>query len=73
MKDLLHLPFLGALLRGRWVWLLSRLLALAVTLLVIGSGWHHHLIPGVAAPDPLMYTSFTTFGLWVLWIMGLVP
>jgi hypothetical protein len=72
VKDLLHLPFLGALLRGRWFWLSSRLLALAVTLLVIVSGWHHHLIPGVDAPDPLMYTSFTTFGLWVLWIMGLV-
>lgn len=72
MKDLLHLPFLGAFLRGRWFWLLSRLLTLAITLLVIVSGWHHHLIPGVDSPDPLMYTSFTTFGLWVLWIMGLV-
>ena len=72
MKDLLHLPFLGALLRGRWFWLISRLLALAATLVVILSGWHHHLIPGVDAPDPLMYTSFTTFSLWVLWIMGLV-
>ncbi len=72
MKDLLHLPFLGALLRGRWFWRVTRLLALAVTLLVIVSGWHHHLIPGVATPDPLMYTSFATFGLWVLWIMGLV-
>ncbi len=72
MKDLLHLPVLGSLLRGRWFWRVTRLLALAITLLVIVSGWHHHLIPGVDTPDPLMYTSFATFGLWVLWIMGLV-
>lgn len=72
MKDLLHLPILGRLLRGRWVLRLSRVVALALTLFAIASGWHHHLIPGVAAPDPLMYTSFATFGLWVVWIMGLV-
>lgn len=72
MKDLLHLPLLGALLRSRWFWRLSRLLVLAITLLAIATGWHHHRIPGVEVPDPLMYTNFTTFSLWVLWIMGLV-
>lgn len=72
MKDLLHLPLLGMLLRGRWLWRIVRLSVLAITLLVIASGWHHHLIPGVDAPDPLMYTSITTFSLWVVWIMGLV-
>ncbi|WP_020676109.1 4Fe-4S binding protein [Geopsychrobacter electrodiphilus] len=72
MKDLLHLPLLGTLLKNRWFWRLSRLSLLAITLLVIASGWHHHLIPGIAANDPLMYTNFATFGLWVLWLMGLV-
>ncbi len=72
MKDLLHLPFVGVVLRSRWFWRALRLLALALTLLVIGSGWRQHRIPGVAVPDPLMYTSFATFSLWVVWIMGLV-
>ena len=72
MRDLLHLPLLGAVLRGRWFWRLTRLLVLALVFVVIASGWHHHRIPGVDVPDPLMYTSFATFGLWVLWIMGLV-
>ncbi len=72
MRDLLHLPILGTLLRSRWLWRTLRLLALALTLLVIASGWRHHRIPGVEVPDPLMYTSFATFSLWVLWIMGLV-
>ena len=72
VKDLLHLPLLGPLLRSAWFWRLCRLLLLALTLVVIASGWHHHGIPGVTAEDALMYTSFATFGLWVLWLMGLV-
>ncbi len=72
MNDLLHLPLLGKLLRQGWLWRLCRLLVLAIILVVIASGWHHHAVPGVDVPDPLMYTSFATFGLWVLWIMGLV-
>lgn len=72
MKDLLHLPLLGPLLRSGWFWRLCRLLLLALTLVVIASGWRHHGIPGIAAKDALMYTSFATFGLWVLWLMGLV-
>ncbi len=28
--------------------------------------------PGVDVRDPLMYTNFTTFNLWVLWMMGMV-
>lgn len=72
MKDLLHLPFLGRALRQRWPWRLSRVLLMAIILVVIASGWRQHQIPGVDVPDPLMYTNFATFGLWVLWIMGLV-
>ena len=39
---------------------------------MIAYGWHHHAIPGVKAPDPLMYTNLANYGLWVLWLMGVV-
>lgn len=72
MKDLYKIPLLGPLLRNYWTWRICRLSILLIILLVIASGWNYHAIPGVSVPDPLMYTSFTTYGLWVLWIMGLV-
>jgi len=63
---------LGPLLRSAWAWRLLRLTLLGLLLAMIAWGWHHRAIPGVAVRDPLMYTSATTFGLWVLWIMGVV-
>lgn len=45
---------------------------LGLLLLMIAYGWHQHAIPGVDVRDPLMYTNFTTFNLWVFWMMGMV-
>ena len=70
--NLLHIPLLGKLLRSRWSWRLLRITLLALLLAMIGYGWHHRAIPGVEVRDPLMYTSAATFGLWVLWMMGVV-
>ena len=72
MLNLLHIPGFGRLLRARWSWRLLRLLLLALLMAMIGFGWHHRAIPGLDVRDPLMYTSAATFGLWVLWIMGVV-
>ena len=44
----------------------------ALLLMMIALGWHQHAIPGVGVRDPLMYTNFATFNLWVLWLMGMV-
>jgi len=70
--DLLQIKGLGALLKSPWFWRLCRIFLLAILLLMIGYGWHQHAIPGVAAADPLMYTNLATYGLWVLWLMGVV-
>ena len=51
---------------------MMRLAMLALLLTMIAYGWHQHAIPGVEVRDPLMYTNFATFNLWVLWMMGMV-
>ncbi|PLX79136.1 MAG: hypothetical protein C0614_08160, partial [Desulfuromonas sp.] len=73
MKDLLEIPVVGRLLRSFWTWRLLRLGLLILLLAMIAFGWHQHAVPGVEVRDPLMYTSFTTFSLWVVWLMGMVP
>lgn len=70
--DLLHTKGLGPLLKSSWFWRLSRLALLGLLLLMIAYGWHQHAIPGVDVADPLMYTNLATYGLWVLWLMGVV-
>lgn len=70
--DLLRVKGLGPLLKSVWFWRLSRLSLLGLLLLMIGYGWHQHAIPGVEVVDPLMYTNLATYGLWVLWLMGVV-
>ncbi len=71
-KDLLKIKFIGPLLKSTWFWRICRLTLLAMTLVMIAYGWHQHAIPGVKAPDPLMYTNLANYGLWVLWLMGVV-
>lgn len=71
-RDLLRIKGLGPLLRSPWFWRICRLLLLGLLLLMIAYGWHQHAIPGVATTDPLMYTNLATYGLWVLWLMGVV-
>jgi len=61
------------MLRSLWTWRLLRLGLLALLLAMIAYGWNQHAVPGVEVRDPLMYTSFTTFSLWVVWLMGMVP
>jgi polyferredoxin len=73
LSNLLDIPILGALLRSTWSWRLLRLTMLILLLVMIALGWRQHAIPGVAVRDPLMYTSFTTATLWVVWMMGMVP
>ncbi|PLY04440.1 MAG: hypothetical protein C0624_05725 [Desulfuromonas sp.] len=72
MLNLLQIPLLGRLMRSRWSWRLLRCALLVLLLAMIAYGWHHRAIPGVELRDPLMYTSAATFGLWVLWMMGVV-
>lgn len=72
LKNVLDIPFIGALIRAAWTWRLMRLAMLCLLLAMIAFGWHQHDIPGVAVRDPLMYANFTTFNLWVLWMMGMV-
>ena len=70
LKNILDIPFLGSMIRSTWTWRLLRLAMLGFLLVMIAYGWHQHAIPGVAVRDPLMYTNFATFNLWVLWMMG---
>ncbi len=72
LKNILDIPVLGAIVRSAWTWRLVRLAMLALLLVMIAFGWHQHAIPGVDVRDPLMYANFTTFNLWVLWMMGMV-
>lgn len=72
LKNILDIPLLGSVIRSSWTWRLLRLAMLALLLAMIAFGWHQHAIPGVSVRDPLMYTNFTTFNLWVLWMMGIV-
>ncbi len=71
-KNILDIPFFGALIRSVWTWRVLRLAMLGLLLVMIAFGWHQHAIPGVDVRDPLMYTNFTTFNLWVFWMMGMV-
>ncbi|PLX80925.1 MAG: hypothetical protein C0616_06850 [Desulfuromonas sp.] len=70
--DLLKIKGLGSLLRSAWTWRLVRAVFLLLMLAMIAFGWHHHAIPGVEVPDPLMYLNFATHFFWVLWIMIIV-
>jgi len=72
LKNILDIPFLGSMIRSTWTWRLLRLAMLGLLLVMIAYGWHQHAIPGVAVRDPLMYTNFATFNLWVLWMMGMI-
>jgi ferredoxin len=72
LKNIFNTPLFGPVMRSPWTWRIARLLCLAVVLIMIAVGWHHHAIPGVKVPDPLMYTSLTTHLFWVWWIMGVV-
>lgn len=72
LRNILDIPILGKIVRSTWTWRLLRLVMLALLLVMIGFGWHQHAIPGVDVTDPLMYSNFTTFNLWVLWMMGMV-
>ncbi|WP_429885310.1 4Fe-4S binding protein [Geoalkalibacter halelectricus] len=72
MRNVLDMPLVGRVLRSAWLWRGLRLLCLAVLVWMIAAGWHHRGIPGVAVPDPLMYTNLATHLFWVWWIMGVV-
>lgn len=72
LKNILNMPFFGSIIRSAWTWRLLRLAMLGLLLVMIAYGWHQHAIPGVDVRDPLMYSNFTTFNLWVLWMMGMV-
>jgi polyferredoxin len=72
LKNILDIPFFGTIIRSPWTWRLLRLAMLGLLLVMIAYGWHQHAIPGVDVRDPLMYTNFTTFNLWVFWMMGMV-
>jgi hypothetical protein len=72
MRNILDIPLIGPIIRSTWTWRLSRLAMLALLFVMIAYGWHQHAIPGVDVRDPLMYTNFTTFSLWVVWLMGMV-
>jgi hypothetical protein len=72
LKNILDIPFLGSGLRSAWTWRLLRSAMLGLLLVMIAFGWHQHAIPGVTVRDPLMYTNFTTFNLWVVWMMAMV-
>jgi len=72
LKNVLDIPLIGAMVRSTWSWRLLRLAMLALLMAMIAYGWHAHAIPGVAVRDPLMYTNFATFNLWVVWLMGMV-
>ncbi len=72
LKNLLEIPVLGPVVKSTWTWRLLRLSMLALLMVMIAFGWHQHAIPGVSVRDPLMYTNFATFNLWVVWLMGMV-
>ncbi len=72
LKNILDIPFLGLIIRSTWTWRLLRLAMLGLLLVMIAYGWHQHAIPGVDVRDPLMYTNFATFNLWVFWMMGMI-
>lgn len=72
LKNIFDIPWIGPLARAVWPWRLIRLALLVILLVMAAYGWHHHAIPGVAVPDPLMYTNIANYFLWVLWIMGVV-
>jgi hypothetical protein len=72
LNNILDIPVLGPIVRSTWTWRLVRLAMLTLLLVMIAFGWHQHAIPGVKVRDPLMYTNFTTFNLWVFWMMGMV-
>lgn len=71
-RNLLEIPWLGRCLLSPWTFRLLRLALLVILLVAVGFGWHHHGIPGVAVPDPLMYTNLATHLVWVWWMMGVV-
>ncbi|MBW2504804.1 MAG: 4Fe-4S binding protein [Deltaproteobacteria bacterium] len=71
-ENLLDLKIIGPIIRSSWTWRLVRLAMLVLLIMMIVFGWGQHALPGVAVKDPLMYTSLTTFSLWVVWMMAMV-
>ncbi len=72
LRNILNIPILGSIIRSNWTWRVLRLAMLFLLLAMVAYGWHRHAIPGVDVRDPLMYTNFATFNLWVVWMMGMV-
>jgi len=72
LRNLLQWRGLGALLLSPWPLRLCRLGLFALLLGMLAWGWHQHVIPGVATPDPLMYTNLATQLFWVWWMFAVV-
>jgi len=72
VRNLLQWRGLGALLLSPWPLRLCRLGLFALLLGMLAWGWHQHAIPGVATPDPLMYTNLASQLFWVWWMFAVV-
>ena len=59
-------------LKQGWFWTVVRWSTLAALAGVIMTAWGRRGIPGVDAPDPLMYTNLGNLAFWVIWLMGIV-
>lgn len=59
-------------LKQGWFWTVVRWSTFAAMAGVVATAWGRRGIPGVDAPDPLMYTNLGNLGFWVLWLMGIV-
>lgn len=72
LRNLFEWRGLGRLLLSPLPLRLFRLGLFALLLGMLAWGWHQHAIPGVATPDPLMYTNLTTQLFWVWWMFAVV-
>jgi polyferredoxin len=50
----------------------TRVLNLAILIIMVYFSYHYHGINGIKAADPLMYTNIATFLFWVVWLMLIV-
>ena len=64
--------FAPGFLKQGWFWAVVRWSTFAVMAGVVATAWGRRGIPGVDAPDPLMYTNLGNLAFWVLWLMGIV-
>mgnify|MGYP006874999017 CR=1 FL=1 len=46
LKNMLDIPFFGAMMRSPWTWRLLRVAMLGLLFVMIAYGWHQHAIPG---------------------------